>query len=188
MKTDPTKVKPLGKTILVQREEANLTTKGGIHLPENAVERPPEATVVQIGTGAKSNDTDWEGFEVDPGDVVLLERYGGTDLGDGFAILPETCVLGILEDDNKIAPIGTNVIVRMMPPEEQKGKIILPEFSKETQEFGVVVAVAERCKHIQEDDFVFVAKTQGAHYRVGGDDFIVIREDKIHATVEKETE
>lgn len=184
-KIDYTKFTPLGVNLLVQRDEAETVTAGGIHLPEDSVTRPPEATVVRCGLGPK-NRPEWEGFEVDDGDAVLLERFGGTDLGDGWAVVPETCVLGLLENDgNEITPLGLNIIVRMLPPEEREGRIVLPEFSKETQEFGVVMGVASRCRFIEKDDWVYVSRTQGAHYRVGGQDYIIVHEEKIHAKVEK---
>ena len=46
-----TKITPLGDRVLIQRVEAEETTKGGIILPDSAKEKPREGIVLAIGTG-----------------------------------------------------------------------------------------------------------------------------------------
>lgn len=145
--------------------------------------------MVALGTGVPDNRP--ENWEIEPGDHVLMKLYGGTDLGNGWHLCSLDDVLGVLvEGGNEIVPVGDNIIVRMMPPEKMGGAqstIHLPDGSKQTANFGVVVGVAEDCHLIADGDFVFVASTQGAHYTVGGNDFIIISETKIKAQVEKPT-
>lgn len=183
-KKDYSNLIPLGENFLLRAVDPKAVSAGGIHIPDEYQQRAPEGTVVNVGTGPK-DDPEYV-WEIEPGDKLLMKQYGGTDLGDGWRVCSVRDVLGVLLDNgNEIVPINDNIIVRMLPPKEQVGSIVLADNSKETQEFGVVVGVAEGCEHISEDDFVFVAKTQGAHYRVGGKDFIILSERACKATVAK---
>ena len=86
-----TKVKPLGKRILVQRSKAALT-KGGIYLPEAAQEKPKQGEVIAVGP---------EEMEITIGDIVLFGSFAGTEVkGDEeneYLVLKEEDVLAIVE-------------------------------------------------------------------------------------------
>jgi len=92
-------IKPLGARVLVKRLEADEVSAGGIVLPDTAKEKPQEATVVSLGTGGKNEDgSDFE-FSVKVNDIVLISKYGGTDVkvdGEDHIILLESDVLGIV--------------------------------------------------------------------------------------------
>ena len=45
-------VRPLGAFVLVERNEAESTTQGGIIIPDSSQEKPLEATVVAVGSGS----------------------------------------------------------------------------------------------------------------------------------------
>ncbi|GAA5495364.1 chaperonin GroES [Rubritalea squalenifaciens DSM 18772] len=92
-------ITPLGQRVLVKRIEADEVSAGGIVLPDTAKEKPQEATVVALGTGGKNEDgSDFE-FSVKVNDVVLISKYGGTDVkvdGVDHLILQESDILGIV--------------------------------------------------------------------------------------------
>ncbi|KAL7731387.1 hypothetical protein ACLKA6_001413 [Drosophila palustris] len=70
---------PMLDRILVQRAEALTTTKGGIVLPEKAVGKVLEGTVVAVGPGARNATTGSHvPIGVKEGDRVLLPEFGGT--------------------------------------------------------------------------------------------------------------
>ncbi|MCL4115953.1 UNVERIFIED_CONTAM: hypothetical protein GTU68_025494 [Idotea baltica] len=178
----------MGAKVLLKQDEAEPVTTGGIIMPDTSLQRPPEGVIHRLGTGDKENP-DWEWFEVEVGETVLTERFGGTELDDGWLILPESALLGVLTESEGggrlLHPLGRMVMVAILPPEEKVGSIVLPEFSKEVQEFGVVKTVADRCQLIEEQDYVFITRNQGTHFRVGGVDHILIDERKIKAVVAK---
>jgi len=68
------KVRPLGNRVLVKvLDEEEKKSPGGIVLPATAKDdKPLRAEVLVIGDNEK--------IEVKPGDVVLVPRYGGTEL------------------------------------------------------------------------------------------------------------
>lgn len=94
-----TNLKPLGQRVLVKRIEAEEKTSGGLFLPDNAKEKPQEALVVAIGTGARDNEGKLIEFTVKANDRVLISKYGGTEIkldGVDYLILSENDILGII--------------------------------------------------------------------------------------------
>lgn len=95
------KVKPLGKRILVKREEA-VKTKGGLFLPETAKEKPRQGEVVAAGPGHTKEDGTLTPLEVKVGDRVLFGPYAGTEVKERceegeYLIMSEDDVLAVIE-------------------------------------------------------------------------------------------
>ena len=82
------KIKPVGKRIVVRRQEAK-TTRGGILLPEAAQEKPRQGEVIAVGTGKM------DALNVKAGDQVLFSSYAGTEYND-YLILSEDDVLAVI--------------------------------------------------------------------------------------------
>ena len=94
-----TKIQPLGQRVLVKRIESEEKTAGGIYLPDTAKEKPTEAKVVALGTGGRDEDGKLIDFSVNVGDVVLISKYGGTEVnidGEENLILYESDILAII--------------------------------------------------------------------------------------------
>ena len=92
-------ITPIGQRVLVKRLEAEEISAGGIVLPDTAKEKPLEAEVVSLGTGGKDEDGKSIEFAVKVGDIVLISKYGGTDVkvdGEDLLILAESDILGIV--------------------------------------------------------------------------------------------
>jgi chaperonin GroES len=90
----------MGQRVLVQRLEAEEKSAGGIVLPDNAKEKPQEAEVLEIGTGGKDEDGKAIAFTVKKGDIVLISKYGGTEVklnGKDLLIISENDILGIVQ-------------------------------------------------------------------------------------------
>lgn len=95
-----TKVKPVGQRVLVRRLDAEEKSAGGIVLPDTAKEKPQEAEVLELGTGGKDEDGKPIEFTVKKGDIVLISKYGGTEIklnGQDVLILSESDILGIVQ-------------------------------------------------------------------------------------------
>ena len=93
------KVKPLGDRVLVEAVEEQEVKQGGIIIPDSAKEKPSEAKVVALGTGKSDEDGKKVAFEVKVGDVVLVSKYGGTEIkvdGMEYKILNADDILAIL--------------------------------------------------------------------------------------------
>ena len=93
------KIQPLGDRVLVEQVEEKEQIKGGIVIPDSAKEKPQEATVVALGTGATDDNGNKIPFDVKVGDVVLTNKYGGTDVkmdGKEYKILSSSDILAIV--------------------------------------------------------------------------------------------
>ena len=90
---------PLGDRVLVKSVEEDEQVKGGIIIPDSAKEKPQEAKVIALGTGKKDDDGNDVPFQVKVGDVVLVSKYGGTEVkfdDELYQLLREDDILGIL--------------------------------------------------------------------------------------------
>ena len=97
--TMATKIQPLGQRVLVKRIDSEEKTSGGIYLPDTAKEKPQEAKVVALGTGGKDDDGKPIEFTVKVGDVVLISKYGGTEVkidNEEHLLISESDILGII--------------------------------------------------------------------------------------------
>jgi chaperonin GroES len=94
------KIKPLADRILVKREEASETVRGGIIIPDTAKEKPQEGRVVAVGPGKVDENGKRVALEVKKGDKILMGKYAGTEVkidGEEHLILREDDVLAIIE-------------------------------------------------------------------------------------------
>ncbi len=89
-------LRPLDDRVVVEPQEAEERTSGGIVLPDTAKERPQRGTVVSIGPG-KMLDSGTRGqLSIGVGDVVIYGKYSGTDIevaGKDVKILRESDIL-----------------------------------------------------------------------------------------------
>jgi len=95
------KVRPLADRILVKREDAAETVRGGIIIPDSAKEKPQEAKVVAVGPGKVDDSGKRTPLELKKGDRILIGKYSGTEVkidGVEHIILREDDVLAVLEN------------------------------------------------------------------------------------------
>ena len=94
------KVRPLADRILVKREDASETVKGGIIIPDTAKEKPQEGKVVAAGPGKPGDDGKLIKLQVKVGDRILMGKYSGTEVkidGEEHIIMREDDVLAVIE-------------------------------------------------------------------------------------------
>ena len=92
-------IKPLGDRVVIQKLEAETTTKSGILLTGTAKQQPQEAKVVAIGPGAMVEGKRVP-MDVQVGNKVLYSKYAGTDVkvdGEEYIILKQDDILAIVE-------------------------------------------------------------------------------------------
>lgn len=88
------KLQPLGDRVVVEREESEQTTAGGIVLPDSAKNKPARGTVRSVGDGKLCDDGSRSPLQVKVGDRVLFSSYAG----DEFKINDQELLL-MREDD-----------------------------------------------------------------------------------------
>ena len=92
-------IQPLGDRVLVQPVDEKEVKKGSIIIPDTAKEKPQEAKVIALGTGKLDDEGKKIAFTVKKGDIVLISKYGGTEVkvdGESYLIMREDDILGIL--------------------------------------------------------------------------------------------
>jgi len=92
-------LKPLGGRVVVEPIEAEDVTKSGLFLPETAKEKPQKGTVLSVGPGERDDKGKYIPMEVKVGDVVLFNKYAGTEIkvdDKKIMILRENEILAII--------------------------------------------------------------------------------------------
>ncbi|MEM9365716.1 MAG: co-chaperone GroES [Planctomycetota bacterium] len=99
-KASKVRLQPMGERIVVQREEGESTTAGGIVLPDSAKEKPARGTVVALGSGRLLDDGSRAESQLAVGDRVLFTSYAGetVEIDDvEYLLMREDDVLGVIE-------------------------------------------------------------------------------------------
>ncbi len=94
------KIRPLQDRVIVKRVQEEEKTKGGIIIPDTAKEKPMESVVVALGTGKVDDNGKKVPFEVEKGDRVLVNKFGGTEIkldGKEYKILNSDDILAVIE-------------------------------------------------------------------------------------------
>ena len=95
-KSATTKLIPLGDRVVLQRDEAETTTAGGIVLPDSAKNKPQRGTVISVGEGYVKRDGSKVALTVKAGDSVLFTSYAGEEIKfgeDEYLLLRESDIL-----------------------------------------------------------------------------------------------
>jgi chaperonin GroES len=98
-KSDKTAITPLNDNVIVERVEAQKTTKGGIVLPDSAKEKPKEGIVIAVGDGRLTDDGTRVPVQVKPKDRVIFSSYAGTEVkygGNEYLIVREDEILAVV--------------------------------------------------------------------------------------------
>ena len=94
------KIQPLGDRVVVERDEAEEVTAGGIVLPDSAKDKPARGTIVSVGEGKLLDDGKRSVLQVKKGDRVLFSSYAGEQfkLGDQeLLLMREEDILAVIE-------------------------------------------------------------------------------------------
>lgn len=99
-KKSKVQLQPLGDRVVVEREESQDTTAGGIVLPETAKDKPARGTIVALGTGRLLDDGSRADFQVKVGDRVLFTQYAPETIKFGdeeLLLMREEDILAVIE-------------------------------------------------------------------------------------------
>ena len=103
-KSKPAKTKvtlqPLGDKVVVEREESQEKTAGGIYIPDAAKDKPSRGTIIAVGTGKLLDDGTRGPMQVKKGDRILFTSYAPETItidDDEFLLMSETDILAVIE-------------------------------------------------------------------------------------------
>jgi chaperonin GroES len=93
---------PTFDRVVVQLEEPEAVSKGGIHLPQKAQEKANRGIVLAVGPGRQNNDGKYIPVSVKEGDKVMFKAYEGIEFETDelkprkVVVLAEGSILGVL--------------------------------------------------------------------------------------------
>ena len=93
-------IRPLHDRVIVEREEEERTSAGGIVIPDTATEKPIRGKVVATGKGKILDDGTVRPLDVKEGDKVLFGKYSGTEIkidGDELLVMREDDLMAVIE-------------------------------------------------------------------------------------------
>lgn len=94
-------LQPLGDRVVAQREESEMTTAGGLVLPDSAKGKPTRGVVISVGEGRLNKDGSRTPLQVKPGDRILFTSYGPDEIkiGDSeLLLMREDDILAVVSE------------------------------------------------------------------------------------------
>ena len=94
------KIQPLGDRVVVERDDAEEITAGGIVLPDAAKDKPTRGKVVSVGNGRLLDDGTRKALQVKKGDRILFTSYAGEQFKLGeqeLLLMREEDILAVIE-------------------------------------------------------------------------------------------
>ena len=91
---------PLGDRVVVEREQSEQTTSGGILLPDSAKDKPARGVVVRVGEGKLDDKGNRHPLQVKPGDRVVFTSYAS----EAFQVADQELLL--MREDDILAVLG----------------------------------------------------------------------------------
>jgi chaperonin GroES len=94
------KLQPLGDRVVVQRDESEEVTTGGIVLPDSAKDAPARGTVMSVGDGIIMRDGSRVALQLTVGARVIFSSYGGETINiddEEYLLMRESDVLAVIE-------------------------------------------------------------------------------------------
>lgn len=93
-------LKPLGDRVVIETQNEEEKTVGGIVLANNAKEKPQTGKVIAVGSGRILDSGKTLEPSVAAGDKVLFDKYAGTSVdynGESYLILHDKDIVAVID-------------------------------------------------------------------------------------------
>ena len=93
-------LQPLGDKVVVERDEMEEKTAGGIYIPDAAKDKPSRGTVIAVGDGRLLDDGKRGKLQVKIGDKVLFTSYAPETIklnDQELLLMREEDILAVIE-------------------------------------------------------------------------------------------
>jgi chaperonin GroES len=93
-------LQPLGDKVVVERDESEERTAGGIVLPDTAKDKPTRGTIIAVGNGKLLDDGGRGEMQVKKGDRVLFTSYAPETIkinDEEYLLMSESDILAVIE-------------------------------------------------------------------------------------------
>jgi chaperonin GroES len=95
------KFRPLHDRAVVERNDADARSAGGILIPDSAQEKPSQGEIVAVGPGGRDEAGKLIPIDLKKGDRVLFGKWSGTEVkidGQDLLIMKESDIMGVLQE------------------------------------------------------------------------------------------
>jgi chaperonin GroES len=96
------RLQPLGDRVVVERDESEETTAGGIVLPDSAQDTPARGRILAVGDGKLTDEGKRTPLQVKINDRVIFSSYAGekfeTEDGTELLLMREDDILAVIEN------------------------------------------------------------------------------------------
>jgi chaperonin GroES len=95
----PINLQPLGDRAVIEREESEEVTAGGIVLPDTAKDKPARGVVIALGDGRLLENGSRAAFQIQVGDRVVFSAYAGDEFKIGerkLLLMREEDILAVM--------------------------------------------------------------------------------------------
>ena len=93
-------LQPIGDKVVVERDQVEEKTAGGIYIPDAAKDKPSRGKIIAIGTGKLLDDGTRGPMQVKVGDRVLFTSYAPEAISlddDEYLLMSESDILAVIE-------------------------------------------------------------------------------------------
>jgi chaperonin GroES len=125
--------------------------------------------------------------------MPLLIPSDRDDVVQQFYQLRRLCVMNV-QTQSKVRPIHDRVLIKRTESEQMTpGGIIIPDTAQEKTQEGIVVATGDgktandgnvRSLRVKAGDRVLFGKYSGTEIKVGGQEYLILKEDEILGIIE----
>ena len=94
------KFRPLHDRVVVQRDEVDAQTSGGLYLPESAKDKPSRGVVISVGDGRMLPSGERAPLQVKAGDHILFTSYGPDEIkidDNELLLMREDNILAVID-------------------------------------------------------------------------------------------
>ena len=94
------KLQPLGDRVVIERDDSEDVTAGGIVLPDSAQDKPARGRVISLGDGKLLDDGTRCEFQIKVGDRVIFSSYAGETFkidDEELLLMREEDILAIID-------------------------------------------------------------------------------------------
>jgi len=93
-------LQPIGDKVVVERDEVEEKTAGGIYIPDAAKDKPSRGKIIAVGTGKLLDDGKRGPMQVKKGDRVLFTSYAPETIeinDQEYLLMSESDILAVIE-------------------------------------------------------------------------------------------
>jgi chaperonin GroES len=92
------KYQPRNDYVLVEVDEPEEKSRGGILLPEKSQEEKRVGTVLDVGIGKPSDNGTRTSIDLKAGQKVVFNKFSGQELGDRLLLIKDEGIIAVIND------------------------------------------------------------------------------------------